>query len=184
MILVVEQSPCLCIRNPLPLRWEQHLRPVDDRLEVKPEVIGILVMLVNRHVHLPGFQTVAVSNPSQCLFQQLLPNRVAFQVSVRHLRSNTVAFREVVLGIGQPRSCIGSIQQFLRSQNFASNVDALEPLQLLSLGAFANVNCQLVVQNRLLFLIGQVLEELVVAVDFDRKIFVDSPRAKAWIFLH
>ena len=25
MVLVVEQSPCLCIRNPLPLRREQHL---------------------------------------------------------------------------------------------------------------------------------------------------------------
>ena len=110
MVLVVEQSPYLCIRNPLPLRREQHFSPVDDRLEVKPEVIGILVMLVNRHVHLPGFQTVTVSNPCQCLFQQFLSNRVAFQIAVSHFRSNTVALREIVLGIRQPRPCISSIQ--------------------------------------------------------------------------
>ena len=110
MILVIEQSPCLCIRNPLPFRREQHLRPIDDRLEVKPEVIGILVMLVNRHVHLPRFQTITVGNPCQCFFQQLLSNRIAFQVSVRHLCSNTVPFREIVLGIHQPRPCISSIQ--------------------------------------------------------------------------
>ena len=130
-------------------------------------------MLVNRHVHLPGFQTVTVSNPCQCLFQQFLPNRVAFQVSVSHFRSNTVAFREVVLRIGQPRSRVCSIQQFLRRQNLASDVNALEPFQFLGFGAFADVDRQLIVQNCLLFLVGQVLEELVVAIDFDRKILVD-----------
>lgn len=44
MILVVEQSPCLCIRNSLPLRREQHFSPVDDRQEVKPEIIGIILL--------------------------------------------------------------------------------------------------------------------------------------------
>ena len=130
-------------------------------------------MLVNRHVHLPGFQTITVSNPRQCLFQQLLPNRVTFQVSVSHLRSNTVAFREVVLGIGQPRSCISSVQQLLRSQHLTGDVDALEPFQFLGFGAFTDIHGQLVVQNFLFFLICQVLEELVVAVDFDGEILVD-----------
>ena len=176
MILVVEQSPCLCISNSLPLSREQHFCPVDYRLEVKPEVIGILVMLVNRHVHLPRFQTVTVSNPRQCFFQQFLPNRVAFQVSVSHFCSNTVALREIVLGIRQPRTCISSVQQFLRGQHCTSDVDALKPFQLLGLRAFTDIYGQLVVQNRLLFLIGQILKKLVVAVDFDGEILVDILR--------
>ena len=43
-----------------------------------------------------------------------------------------------------------SIQQFLRSQNLASDVDALEPFQFLGFGAFADVDRQLIVQNVLL----------------------------------
>ena len=65
---------------------------------------------------------------------------------------------EVSLGVGDPRTCEHGIAKFLVRQFYASDVDGLEPLQLLAVGSRAQLDHQPVVEDLLPLVPVQVVE--------------------------
>lgn len=96
---------------------------------------------------------VAVRNPSDGGFEIGLAVHFARDIFAGQAVSGAVVFTEIALGITHPRARIHGVAQLLLGEFLASDVDGLEPLEFLTVGAATDIHLQGIVED-LFLLIG------------------------------
>src|SRR5687768_3276704 len=103
-------------------------------------------MLVESHVALD----VAIVNPTDRRLEIRLSVQLATHVPAAKPVCSAACLTEIALGVRHPRPRIDRVPKFLLAQLSASDVDGLEPVQLLAVGAAAPVDHELVIEHLLL----------------------------------
>ena len=104
-------------------------------------------MLVQGHVRLHA----TVGNPFEHGLHVVLAYRFAFEVTVGERIGRARRLGEEALHVRRPGAGIDCVQQFLIREFLPCDVDRLEPFKLLVVAALAEIDCQSVVENPILF---------------------------------
>ena len=134
---------------------EGRAYPCDDIHEVGPQLVGIRVELVLRHVIVYFGNAVVPCRPFQNGGEVRLFDGRAVEEVGTELVGRAAGFREMAAGIRHEWAGVDSVQQLLVQQLFSGNVDDSEPVQLLFVRSLAEIDRQLVVQEFFFVLIGQ-----------------------------
>ena len=151
--LIVQFAPGKTLHF-FPIGGEDGLDPVDDVAVVEPEFVAVGVMLVVGHVLLD----VPTGDPLQPQFQQSLPIDFAADVLVAQADAGAAGLGEVPLGIREPGAGVDGVSEFLVRQFQSGDVHDPEPVQLLGVRAFAEIDHKLVVQDLRLLVVGEGVE--------------------------
>ena len=143
--VVVEPRPVEAFHDFAELaRVEVRNCPVEHVLEIRPEVVGIRVVLVRRHIAHGGLRLsearFVLRHPFERLFQEVLPDGRAVHVVFAEAIRAAVRFREMALGVAHERAGIDGVVDFLVVERLARDVDGLKPFEFFRSLALAEVH--------------------------------------------
>lgn len=169
VVAIVKVSPIDALHLLAVVR-EEHLHPIDYLLEIEPQFVGIVRVLVRSHIILD----IAVGNPLDGCFEVLLAVCRTFEVVACHTLCRAVVFAEIAFGIGDPLARIDGIAQLLVGQFLASYVDGLEPLQFFAVRTAAKIDHKAIVENALLLVRLEVVEIAHIEREDTRNVLADT----------
>ena len=180
--VVVEPRPVEAFHDFAELaRVEVRNRPVEHVLEIRPEVVGIRVVLVRRHIAHGRLRLsearFVLRHPFECLFQEVLPDGRAVHVVLAEAIRAAVRFREMALGVAHERAGIDGVVDFLVVERLARDVDGLKPFEFFRSLALAEVHGEAVVEDTLLEVGREVEEALEVHAELARHVVAERKRA-------
>ena len=154
--LLVEPTPIHAFHDFLALLGgaERGLNPSDDRLEELPQRGRARVVLMVRHIDLD----IAVRNPRDGRFEIVLTDGRTREVVAPDFGRRRTVLAEITFGIAHPRAGIHGVAQLLLGEFLSRYIDGFEPLEFLAVGAAANIDLQLVVEDLLLLVGLEVVE--------------------------